>query len=478
MITDAAIHLPGVLEADVCIAGAGPAGMVLALELASRGHAVLLLEGGGLDHSGPGSDIYAGEVSGRPYPLAASRLRWFGGSSNHWGGWCRPLDAVDFVAKPGQVLPAWPMKRDELEPWYRQAAQWCEIDATEYEPGKVGLPAPDVLAFEPADGFINRLFRFSPPTRFGTRYREEVRKAANLDCWVNLNLTALEFGDGHVRQGRARVLGGGECVIRARHFAVAMGGLENARFLLNQAPVPGNQSGLVGACFMDHFGYSPGDLLAQEDLRYHRFNVGDAPLMPVISPSESLILAEGLPNACLTLDAGVPDKHLPPEYLANDVLGTASGSKGYGRYAVTMIIEPTPRPDSRITLGDERDALGLRTLHLHWDLPAAEFERARRLTGRLVQALGASGRGRLRWVKRETPAPDYLPGVGFHHMGTTRMSADPAWGVVDPECRVWGVENLYVAGSSVFATAGFSNPTLTIVALAARLASTIDRNFG
>jgi choline dehydrogenase-like flavoprotein len=123
MIHDAEQALPPLLEADVCIAGAGPAGIVLALELAKYGHRVCLLEGGGRDSGGDAFDSYQGNTSGRPYGLSGSRLRWLGGTSNHWGGWVRPLDPVDFAAKPLYPVPGWPLSYAALEPWYAEAAR-------------------------------------------------------------------------------------------------------------------------------------------------------------------------------------------------------------------------------------------------------------------------------------------------------------------------------------------------------------------
>lgn len=106
------------LLSEVCIVGAGPAGITLALELAEKGVDVVLLEGGGMAPPEPeGLDLYRGEVSGRQYPLRASRLRYFGGTSGHWGGWCRPLDEVDFAAKPNVEFSGWPITRTQLLPW-------------------------------------------------------------------------------------------------------------------------------------------------------------------------------------------------------------------------------------------------------------------------------------------------------------------------------------------------------------------------
>lgn len=480
MIHDARQALPQILEADICIAGGGPAGIVLALELAQAGRTVVLLEGGGSSGPGEGAPLYEGEVTGRPYPLAGSRLRWLGGSTNHWGGWVRPLDPVDFVDKPHFAVPAWPIAHASLERWYRKAADWCEVASAEYDPERAGLgDHPHLLAWPAQAEFVDRLFRFSPPTRFGTRYRERLEAHERVDCWLHLNLAQLQAADGHVREARARTLQGDECTVRARHFVLAMGGVENARFLLNQRHEPGNQSGFLGRCFMDHFGYRPGTLLAEADLDYRRFSFRDADVMPVLAPDPDLMRAHGLNNACLLAQPAERDEHLPAGFLAQPPFAENRSSRRSGaHYAIQMINEPTPDPDSRITLGDDTDALGLRRLVLDWRIPRADFERVFTLADHFARSVGLHGFGRFRWLRRTVPPEAQAPGVGLHHMGTTRMSADPRYGVVDPDCRVWGQENLHVAGSSVFPTAGFANPTLTIVALAARLASHLDQSLG
>lgn len=468
MISDAENGLPPELETEVCIAGAGPAGIVLALELARRGRHVLLVEGGGIDAPGDLQSVYAGETSGRPYPLLGSRLRWLGGTSNHWGGWVKPLDEVDFEDKSHYPLPGWPIGPAELEPWYRIAAEWCELDGNEFDPAALGVEAQDrLLSLPAASGFVHRVFRFSPPTRFGRRYRDDLHREQGIDCRVNLNAVALEQSENRVRALVARTLDGRECRIRAAQFVLAMGGIENARFLLNQDQVPGNQAGLVGRCFMDHYGFSPGVFLARADLGYERGSLAGHDVMVVIGPEASLIRGAGLRNSCLMLSADAPDELLGPDYWSALPLGGTPGAM----QRVFMINEPLPHPESRIELVDDFDALGLRRIRLHWHLPVEEFDPVSALFQRWADAMAASGCGRARILRRQAPGLDAHVGIGYHHMGTTRMSAAPEYGVTDANGRCWDRENLYLAGSSLFPHVGYSNPTLTIVALAARQAA-------
>ncbi|MEX0915072.1 MAG: FAD-dependent oxidoreductase, partial [Wenzhouxiangellaceae bacterium] len=427
MIRDALGELPAEIEAEVCICGAGPAGIVLALELARQGRQVALIEGGGIDGPGDAGSVYEGETSGRTYPLAGSRLRWLGGTSNHWGGWVKPLDELDFRDKPHFPMPGWPFGPEELAPWYRAAAGWCELDSADFTLASLGPDAQDrLLALTPESGFSNRMFRVSPPTRFGSLYRDDLESSDRIECYVNLNAVELRQGDDSVRALVARTISGEQCQVRARHFVLAMGGIENARFLLNQQSMPGNHAGLVGRCFMDHYGYAPGKLLASANLGHERGALPNSDVFVVTSPNDQLVMGEKLRNSCILLRADAPDNLLAPDYWESRLLGGESG----GMRALSMINEPLPHPESRISLGQQRDVLGLRRAHLHWHLPASEFDPVLKLFDFFVREISKSGLGRIRQTSNDAVEIGAHVGIGYHHMGTTRMDTDPRYGVV------------------------------------------------
>ena len=462
--------LPVVLEAQVCVVGGGPAGIVTALELARLGIAVVLIEAGGKDGPGAGEESYSGISTGRPYPVQGSRLRWLGGTTNHWGGWVRPLDPIDFVDKPTLELPAWPISHADLQPWYERADRWCEVASQGYDFGQLGLDGTGRV-FDLAAGkvFQNGFFRVSPPTRFGQRYRSEIVESSELDCWTDLTAVEMIQSPDRVRELRAVTTDGAETRIRADHFVLAMGGLEVPRLLLAQAEVPGNQAGLVGACFMDHFGLQPDRLLAADGLRYRMFDWQEQTIIPMLTPAEQLLEDEGLPNACIMLAATRPEPSLPAAYWSNRAISGLEDVEGM-TYDVIFINEPQPDPRSRLSLADEQDRFGLPRLQLHWHLPSDGFGPALKLVDRFRHFVGEAGIGRFQWSRRAGLPEDQTPGIGYHHMGTTRMSATPDAGVTDSDCRVWDRDNLFIASSSVFPTAGYANPTLTICALASRLA--------
>ena len=158
------------------------------------------------------------------------------------------------------------------------------------------------------------------------------------------------------------------------------------------------------------------------------------------------------------------------------------------------LAEQELNPDSRVMLGTNTDALGMRQVQLDWQYTATDRHRVIAGLRVMAEAIGAAGWGRVQLVLGGVHAdahdhmvsgefltifrsiPDEIDlsgfpvGVGFHHMCTTRMSDNPVQGVVDADCRMHEVDNLWVAGSSVFATGGTATPTFSIVALSIRLA--------
>ncbi|MDT8322137.1 MAG: GMC family oxidoreductase [Xanthomonadales bacterium] len=462
-------------EFDLAIIGAGPAGITIARSLVGRGLRIALLEAGGLEP--PTAEelaLYDGDVVGLPYPLLASRQRFFGGTSNHWGGWCRPLDASDFEQREWFGVTAWPLSRSDLDPWYRQAHDVVQITTEDYDMSSnthrnaILNPAPD-------DDFRDLGFRFSPPTRFGTVYREQLAKANEVDVLLHATVVDLEH-DGHVvAAAQVATLDGQRFRINAKVFIVATGGIEVARLLLHtahdQQPALGNQSGLLGRYFMEHFGYTPGFLMTRAEMKYQRHEgTDDAQLMPVLAPSPRLMKEERLNNCCFMLTATEPDPEWPPEALQAPGIATSLGNSAW-RYRVTMINEPTPNRNSRVSLSNQTDELGMRRLVLDWQILERDLEAIERVVARLALWLGRRGLGRLQFSRPISPETTERFSGGMHHMGTARMSRRAQNGVVDENCKVHGVDNLYVAGSAIFPTVGFSNPTLTITALALRLAS-------
>lgn len=465
------------LEADVCIVGAGPAGIVLALELARRRPEwkVVLSEGGTRrSATARERELYRVGMGERRYLADASRRRTLGGTSAHWGGWCKPFDAADFAEREGWPLPGWPFGPGALAPYLPAAHAWCEIDSDDYDIAALQSRHPERLLDLPADGFLSQtLFRFSPPTRFGPRYAAELEAQPNLDCLLQANLFQLERRGERIAAAHVRSLDGPACRIRARHVVLAMGGLENTRHLLilrDRGPSDGEglHSPHLGRHFADHFGARPGQLLAPAGLGYTRFRDETGPVMPVLVPSPAALAHGSARNSCLMLDPEPHAEGLGKRYAGQAGLGFRPGE--YWTYRVTMINEPRPHPESRLSLLDERCELGLPRLHVDWRIEDSDFAAIDRLFLDVGRELARLGLGRARLTHPDSPESRGSKQGAFHPMGTTRMAGDPRDGVVDPDCRVFDLENLHLAGSSLFPRYGHANPTLTVVALAIRLA--------
>lgn len=483
---------------DACIVGGGPAGITLARKLASSGLLVALMEGGGLNFDQESQDLYAGDCIGRDYhPLDSTRLRFLGGTSNHWGGHCRALEPWDFMPKAFLPGSGWPISRAELDPYAAEADDIVSI------PNAAAYPdSADRLAGQ--DFRIIR-FRHSPPTRFGEKYLEELRASSGITLVLNANLVDIDLDDslGTVTGALFRSYAPGDSgfVVRASVYCLCMGGLENPRFLLNATrQVPrgiGNEHDLVGRSFCEHIGYSVGKVLFEDDV----------PTPREYEPTPDFMEREQVSNFNLVL--GTKARSLRKELARTAICSSAfverltravlnvglnCNAGGMDSYfsmrrqeqAVGwfgLIVEQAVNPASRVTLSDKRDRFGLRRIALDWRYCEIDLHTMRTACMAMAQRFAENQVGRIQfrdWVLADPIDPPQL-GTGngevglHHHMCTTRMSSDPARGVVDASCRVHSVSNLYVAGSSVFASGGHANPTYTIVQLALRLGDHLAR---
>lgn len=483
MLHDARSLPPGTnLETDVCIIGAGAAGISLARALIGSGFRVCILESGGFDPDPADQALAAGENTGLPYhPLEQMRLRRFGGTTNHWSGWCRPPRAFDFQHRSWIPGSGWPFTLDELKPYLRSAHELCQLGPYDYRPEN-WADAPERQPLKFADGrVLTAVIQYSPPTRFGRTYRADLENAGNVAVWLHANAVRIETDETarSVTHLEAACLNGPRFTVTARHYVLAAGGIENARLLLEsdhrQRGGLGNGNDLVGRYFMDHIKFEAAQFQpARSDLPmgyYQRHVVRGVRMKGSLCFSEELLRREELLECYFEFE---PPRRTP-DATGGYVAGMLSDTMGAPvPWSVILRLDPAPNPDSRVRLGDHRDALGMRVVRLHWrfgEMERRSFDRAARL---LAAEIGRSGLGRLRLTSFDDgqwpPPPGIAVPTGFHHMGTTRMHRDPKRGVVDENGRVHGVGNLYVAGASVFPNyEGY--PTLTLVALALRLAA-------
>ncbi|HET6469895.1 MAG TPA: GMC family oxidoreductase [Geminicoccaceae bacterium] len=512
-----------VVEGDVCIVGSGAAGLTLARELAGAARRILVLEAGGLEADGDSQAFYAGENVGLPYfPLESCRLRQFGGTTGHWAGFCSPtrpfhLRRHDWVEDSG-----WPIDGAELEPYYARARAALGLPEPGFDPELWSSRLDEPLwPLDPAR-IANEQF-FIHPLRLGEARRDEIGQSPTVTAYFNAPVVEIvpDARARHVEELRGRTTAGTGFVARARHFVLAAGGIENARLLLlSNAVQPaglGNGHDLVGRYFADHPIWEQAAEIRLIDpglsLGFYRglphdglsvrglLRVADAaqeaeriwPANFVLYPIWDPALSEPGMTALRQLRSRVSSGRWPDDLgsqlaaVAGDLDGilglTWRSIRHWGvpvqKLDVLMRLTPVPHRDSRVTLGESRDALGVRVARVDWRLGEAEERAARRGLELLGAEVSRAGIGRLQalvdpaepsWIERMVGAN--------HHLGTTRMADEPSRGVVDRHCRVHGIDNLHCAGSSVFPTTGDGTPTMLIVALAIRLAEHLKIELG
>ena len=524
MIVDArSLTAAGAAEADVCIIGAGAAGITVALELESAGRRVTLIEAGGFEFDAAAQRLMEGETAGDAYPpLRDTRLAGLGGTTEVYAGYLRALEAVDFDARPGSI--GWPFGRDTLVPFYRRAHEVCGLPPFEDEETPGSAPSTRELLLAGDTEVRNVTFHVNP-LGFGTRYRQRLEASRGIGLMLHapvMRLVPSDAGD-RVAHVEVRTLDGHAFPVRARHFVLAAGGIENARLLLlsGERPerAPGNSYDLVGRYFTEHPFIDPGWLvLAGAGLRLDRYfpqpaRGGDsrARVRCGWSLDRAVVDREGLQGgallfypryeahqafatpavkAFLELMAKRSGKAVPgnlgryvaravraPHHVALAVLRKLLvGDRPARRWRLRAMFAAESRFENRVTLGSTFDQHGRPCARVEWRLGERDLWSMRRWMQLVDQAARRAGLGHVALAFEDDPSA-WRAAVsgGKHHMGTTRMHRDAAQGVVDENARVHGIGNLFIAGSSVFPASGYANPTLTIVALAVRLAEHVRR---
>ena len=523
------------IESDICIVGAGAAGITLAREFIDQPYQVCLLESGGLDFDEATQSLYQGEHIGVPFqPLEESRARYLGGSTNLWGGWSRPLDDIDFEDRPWMPYSGWPIPKTELNPYYQRAQKVSGLGSDKYDFADWEDTLKELQIHRPPLGeqIETYIWQIVPSThlRFGQAYRAELEQASNIKTYLHANVVEIETNEVAKTVTRLRVatLEGKKFWVSAKAFVLAVGGIENPRLLLASKQVQsnglGNQHDLVGRFFMEHPYLPSGKILlsnpAAAALYTHQnIRTGETLLATGLGLSKQVQEQEQILNFSARL---IPQ---PPEWveafnnlkyrlrqqpktvheafptIGEDGQWYRSGntsmiedlrkvianldrvaSRAYAKLfnksfhsrqsnlcQTHLIGEQAPNPDSRITLSSERDRLGVNRVQLDWRLSPIDKYTIERSQQIIAEELARSGLGQPKIELTNDKSWDSVVS-SYHHMGTTRMSTNPRQGVVNENCRVHDISNLYVAGSSVFPTSGLSNPTLTLIALAIRLA--------
>lgn len=517
---------PDALPAHVnlCIVGSGPAGISLALRLLQKNPdlKVALLEGGGRAPSSLSQELYEGKSIGFPqHDLQAARVRSLGGTSNLWSGWCNRLSPDDFEGKSWIKDSAWPINYKHIQPYYKSAYEFFGVDPQ-------GNVSDNNYAHNPAlkaldNSRVRSIFmqHSFPAMNVGQEYEARIAKSRALNLYLNANVTNVNLTEAGTKVRSIKVTPSHQersYAISADNYVLACGGVENARILLSSTEINsrgvGNDNDCVGRYFIDHLhswnagihefsGRNKSHYLKFSDYKGKKVTLGITPTYELrrnmelnntvgyfsyFSESHSNARFQQLEDA-KELKRLVQSREVKEEVairafgtlrdldslilkLRQDALATPKQTRK-SAITLTMYAEQAPNRNSRIQLSEETDRLGIPKPILNWQIAEQDYRSIRQSTLLIASELAKAGICRVqlhRWLAQEESSwPGYLIS-SRHPMGTTRMASSPKTGVVDANCRVHGVNNLYLSGSSVFPTGGYANPTLTIVALSQRLA--------
>jgi choline dehydrogenase-like flavoprotein len=453
------------------------------------------------------------------------RNRIVGGSSSTWTGRCAPFDEIDLQFRDWVPYSGWPFSVGDLVPYLERSAKYLGLGAgSEFVDGRVwaqiGYQKPELGA--DADKLVPTFWQYSrdfihryDKVRFGRHLAADL--GPNVTLVTNatvLHINAAESGTA-LRSLEFAAIDGGQWSLPVSTVVVCAGAIENARLLLSSDNVVvqglGNENGLVGRFLMDHLRgtvarfqtekakeaavNSPFGMFRSRAAGANLYQHGMR-LSPTIQRSEQLMncaiwigrhVARDDPWDSLTrflrreadvrqdLRAMLVNNGLLVRGLKEHFISHRDVPRKLSALTLDAMCEQRPNPDSRVTLSDRRDHLGVRIPRIDWRVSEEEARAMRRIAQLMVEQLshmGAEPPVLEGWVRDGAMVPQTFRDVA-HPTGTTRMADDPARGVVDAQCQVHGVNGLFIGGSSVFPTSGQSNPTQMIVALALRLADTL-----
>ena len=501
------------LTADVCIAGAGAAGISLAVEFARKGKRVLLLEGGGAVREDSSQALYDSKIVGLPHRgIHTGRIRVKGGTTVRWGGQILELDAIDFSARAGIPDSGWPFPKTELTSFYERALVLEGLANVERSDEAVwhdlGLP---FTQFPDLDAYLSR---WCPEPNFARLHNKTLLAHTNIHLWLHSSAVELMIEGESATGIRCRTLTGIEATFHALHYIFALGGIESSRFFLQPRPggLPWNRSGLLGQHFQDHIDCNaaliePHDLAGFHDtfdpIITHGFKYLPKLRLPARLQAQLGTLSIG--STMSFEDTGkvrMQAKHTIRNLMRGRFGEVTGGNlthtarhvpmlfsqawryyvqhRAYAPPTVRILLrihcEQEPTSCSSITLTDQRDPLGLLRIRFDWKISERELETIRQYVLVAQRSLVS--------IARIIPDPDLMSGnAGFlarcddsnHHMGGMRMSTSDATGIVDTNLRLYGLSNTYICSSAVFPCSGFSNPTHTVLALALRLSDHLDK---
>ena len=511
-------------DAQIAIIGSGAAGLSLAASLADTGLKIIVLESGGLAANGDANELSRGISSNPQFRLTTSRLRSIGGTTRLWSGACVPLDPIDFERRPWVSSSGWPIPFSDIAAYHARAETLLGISVDQNPLAEVQKPGSQDLEMRSAV--------YCPQRNFYKLFRRQL-KSDNIAVLINATVVKIipHTSGSSIETLHIADLKGNRSSVYAQYFVLCTGGIENARLLL--ASGLGNERDLVGRYFQDHpsrfvaeietkniwrvqkqFSYQlanrelicPRLCLSANRQRSqsvlnafaHVVPICDEGTLPFAAKRFKQVLTSGL-LASTKRENGRSPRSKPKgdavrERVRSSVIERFDTSRFLirikraapsilfkaSRLRLYVVSEQAPNRENRVMLSNSLDRLHVPVVKVKWNVGELEHRTVMRVVESLPAYFLKFGLGTVH-INNHLDSIDYFAkesSDSYHHAGTTRMSDTPSSGVVDKDCRVHGIENLYVNGSSVMPTSGAANPTFTIIALALRLSDHLKNKFG
>lgn len=495
---------------DICIVGSGAASLAMASQLFDTKIQVLILEAGGEIITDKDQKIYETINKLHPFPGSMDgRFRVFGGSTTKWGAQSLPLEKSDFNVREWIPNSGWPILYDEVAKYYPKVDEFLNLNPLSYHSDIFNLTKKAPLK---ADSKLTLNFsKWSPQPNIRENFRKKLSSSSNITLIQNANVKSINLAEDlkSVKSLTTVNFEGKEINFLAKKFVLACGGIENARILLasNKQSIKGigNNNDLVGRYLQDHPNAHIATLYPNNKSAQHYFNYfykKGTRFLPRFIFSKEFIEENKILNSSAyfsfisaTDDSFTLAKELYRKYrrgnlnrhdlvpfikIFKNIPDLFKISYQYFFYKriytpnalikLNLMTESTPNKENRVTLSDEKDELGMPKAIISWEGDDILQKTFKRCSDFIKQYFDENNLGDLvldNWVNER----DWYSHIkdAKHHIGTTRMGRSDQDGVVDSNCKVFNIDNLFIAGSSVFPTSGHSNPTTTIIALSFRL---------
>jgi choline dehydrogenase-like flavoprotein len=510
-----------VFKADVCIIGAGASGFAGAMSLLHSGLKVIVLEGGLNSFNSKAADLHQGKVTGQPHTgIHDARERIVGGTTTKWGGQALPFMAEDFQKRDYANCSGWPISLQDLMPFYKKAEAVLGTDSSvnfDHNPWKERKITEPHFEAESLSLFVTKWCKIP---NFAIQHGAAIGASNNVTLLRNANVVELIPNAEHnaVDALKIRSLDGKEGFVHAKYVIAAGGAIETVRLFLVSKKFGtnglGNQHGLVGRYFQDHISATVGQIFPTDRKAFNnlfdpfykrkfkyfprlRVSPKFSEKQHTLHSSAQVVFSEqddSVLGAAKQLFSKLKKKQKP---AFSDIKSLVNPSKVaellsvMGRWKITnrgssptsgpiwleIHSEQEPIMESNITLDETLDAFGMPRVHLNWSISQLTIKTILSTAQLVKKEFSSSDLADVAlepWVENNSTPYYWLSDV-YHQAGGLRMANTANEGVVDSSCRVFGVQNLYVASSAVFPSSSFSNPTMTTIALSIRIADEISR---